>query len=196
MTDHKASKLPGDDAQVNELLESSEEAPSLEEESEAAARRHRTIQGNDVLLRLHQAGKGEKPPTLPADGGETDLTDMVDLAIREYTVERDSNLPLQFAGYLVGWNDIDTSVPRGTRVCVFVTKRGKIITSVHQWQRELVGERQRERHDAGVHESAKDALAWLVQDGGNRLGRASREAWDLACRVWPSLQGCEVEVIE
>ena len=97
-------------------------------------------------------------------------------------------------GYLVGWNDVDLSVAKGTRVTVYITRSNKIITAVHQWQR---GEsRQRQRHAAGVHTQAQEALRWLVEDGSGRLGRSSREAWEIACQVWPSLKGHDVEVID
>jgi hypothetical protein len=191
MTKQKtASQLPGDEA---EEMKTAPEKP--EKESLAPTRRRAAIQGNDELLRHHRAGTVLPTPESQGDESEISLGELTNTVIREFTVERDGNLPLQFAGYLVGWNEVDPeTVARGTRVCVYVTRRGKIITSVHQWQRDT--ERGRERHNAGVHETAKEALAWLIRDGGDHLGRASREAWALACQGWPALQGHEVEVIE
>lgn len=167
-----------------------DETPSEEEKVRSTAQ----IKGNDVLYRLHREGKIGKPPSYPADNGETDLVEEFNMALQEYTIERDDNLPLRFRGYLVGWNDVDLSVARGTRVTVYVTKSNKIVTAVHQWQR---GEKkQRQRHAAGVHTTAQEALRWLVEDGTGRLGRSSREAWELACQVWPSLKGHDVEIID
>jgi len=162
---------------------------------EDKARTAAQIKGNDVMLKLYREGKLEKaPPKFMANNGETDLREEFDMALQEYTLERDDNLPLQFKGYLVGWNDVDLSVARGTRVTIFVTKSNKIVTAVHQWQR---GEtKQRQRHAAGAHPAAQDALKWLIADGSGRLGRSSREAWELACQVWPALKGHDVEVLD
>lgn len=167
-----------------------DETLSEEEKARDAAQ----IKGNDVLYRLYREGKLGRPPEYKADNGETDLVEKFNMALQEYTLDRDDNLPLRFRGYLVGWNDVDLSVARGTRVTVYVTKSNKIVTAVHQWQR---GEKkQRQRHAAGVHTTAQEALDWLVEDGAGRLGRSSREAWELACQVWPSLKGHDVEVID
>ena len=57
-------------------------------------------------------------------------------------------------------------------------------------------ERNRQRYAAGVHQTPESALQWLIEDSQGRLGRSSREAWELACQVWPSLQGHDVEVID
>lgn len=194
----KASSLPGDTPtgtseqpkwQAPPTM-ATEESPSEEERAQAAAQ----IKGNDVMLRLHREGKIGNPPSFPADNGQTDLATKFDMALQGYQVERDDNLPLQFKGYLVGWNDVDLSVARGTRVTIFVTKSNKIVTAVHQWQR---GEKsQRQRHTAGVHQTAQAALDWLIGDDSGKLGRSSREAWEMACQIWPGLQGHEVEVID
>lgn len=208
MSDKKqASRLPGDDLVDEDRVERLKQQRAAHDEARAEktmehderALRSRYgkpshgLRGNDVLFRLYKAGRlSEPPPSFPADGGETDLADQFDMGLREFHVERDDNRPLQFKGYLVGWNEIDLSVPRGTRVCVFVTRRGKIITAVHQWQRP----ERRRRNAAAVHDTAEEAVRWLVEDGNGRLGRASREAWDLACQVWPSLRGHEAEVVE
>lgn len=199
MTDNKttASQLPGEDLETHTdgpgRRDQGTETPGAEEQAPAEGEtpRHEgdapreaaaKIQGNDTLLRLYRAGQ----TAVPAEDGDTGL--------REFHVKRDDHLPLKFTGYLVGSNEVDPSVPRGTRVSIFTTRGGKIITSVHQWQRDE--SRERERHAAAVHTNPDAALAWLIKDGGNQLGRASREAWELACRVWPALQGHEVEVVD
>ena len=200
MTDEKqASKLPGDEETTTVPKSSVQpkwQPPPKPPEVDAEDRAVRTaqIQGNDVLYRLHREGKIGKMPSVPADAGATDLAKEFDLAIKEYTVERDDNLPLRFTGYLIGWNDVELSVPRGTRVTIFITRSNRIVTAVYQWQR---GEKhQRSRYAAGVHDDPDQALAWLIQDGGQQLGRSSREAWEMACQIWPALQGHDVEVID
>jgi len=113
---------------------------------------------------------------------------------QDFTLERDDNRPLAFRGNLVGFNDVDTNDPRGTQVQIFVTQSGKIITAVYGWQRKA--ELSRERHKAAVHTDPEDALAWLIEDGGGKLGRSSRQAWDMACQVEPILAGHDVEVVD
>lgn len=213
MTDKKntgpASTLPGDtmaeeDSREETLREArqwredeAENARSVEEQvqEQAHAQRHTGIQGNDVLLRLWESGKIKNPPpSFPTDGNG-DLNRQFDMALQEFKVERDDNLPLVFKGYLIGWNDVDIStVTRGTQVTIYVTRSHRIVTAVHQWQRG--GPKDKHRYAAGVHEEAQEALEWLIHDGGRKLGRSSREAWEIACQVWPSLKGREVEVID
>ena len=207
MTDKKntgpASTLPGDDpenriAQARQWREDqNEKQPSEEEQAQEQARskRHTGIKGNDVLLRLWESGKIKSPPpSFPTDG-DGDLNKQFDMALQEFKVERDDNLPLVFRGYLIGWNEVDIStVPRGTQVTIYVTRSHRIVTAVHQWQRG--GPKDKHRYAAGVHDEAEEALQWLIHDGGRKLGRSSREAWEIACQVWPSLKGREVEVID
>ena len=158
----------------------------------------RKIQGNDVLQRMVKEGRDTSPP---------DATFTSHVALQTFKVERDSNLPLQFEGYLIGQNEIDDEAGRGTRVSVYVTRRGKIITHVYQWQRQDVAAWvnagnegtppiKRSRNDAEAHTEGPSALQWLIQDGGSSLGAASREAWEMACSTWPPLQGQEVELID
>ena len=113
-------------------------------------------------------------------------------AYETYTLERDDDLPLQFIGQLIGENEINDKVLNGTRVSVYVTKSGKIVTAAHQWQRE----KGRERHAAAAHQMPQAALSWLRADGGGYLGRASRDAWEAACALHPALQGHDVEIID
>jgi len=168
--DIKASRLPGD-----------EEAPPASRDYSGSSAA--ILQGNDSLLRMH------KP-----EGLKRTAKELADGEVREFTIERDDNRPLRFKGHLVGFNESDPDTPRGTAVAIFVTRRGKIITSVRQWQKDA--KRERQRYDAAAHETADEALAWLIQDGGGHLGRASRDAWERACATWTPLQGHEVEVIE
>ena len=113
-------------------------------------------------------------------------------AFETYVVERDDDRPLQFEGRRIGWNEIDEDANNGTAVEIFVTRSGKLITAVHQWQ----DAKGRERFGAAVHMMPDNALAWLKADGGGYLGRASREAWEKACANHLPLQGQDVEVID
>jgi hypothetical protein len=115
-----------------------------------------------------------------------------DSALETITLERDNDRPLQFVGRLIGSNDPDENVNNGTLVEVYVTKSGKLVTCVYQWQ----DAKNRERHAAGVHQMPDGALAWLKADGGGYLGKASRKAWDEACANHLPLQGQDVEVID
>ena len=133
------------------------------------------IQGNSEMLKMVR-GSSQLP----------------DSALQTITLERDDDRPLQFQGRLIGSNDPDENMKHGTRVEVFVTKSGKIVTAVYQWQHE----NDRERWAAAAHQMPDDALNWLKQDGGGHLGRASKEAWDSACANHLPLQGQDVEVVD
>lgn len=181
------------------------EGPSVEEKVMQQAAEARQLQGNRVVLDAYLKAKAAGQivdPNVPVDPttGQAVVKEAMEedpnlMALREFRVERSDDLPLVFQGYLIGWNEIDVSaMPRGTKVSIYVTKSGKIVTAVFQWQRGSHGSKT--RHSAGVHATPKDALGWLKQDGGNRLGSASREAWEVACQVWPPLQGHEVEVVD
>jgi len=174
MTDSKkASQLPGDQPELDEVHEMVEAA---ERQTPAPTR----IKGNSVVLDSLRRAREE---------------DDTESGIQEYTLERDENRPLRFQGILVGYTDVDIEeAPRGTQVQVFITGSKKIVTAVYQWQRKEGLER--ERHKAQVHETPEAALEFLVEDGGGKLGRSSREAWDMACNVEPTLKGHDVEVID
>lgn len=203
----KASRLPGDDEIEQKLKaakewrrQQAEQAPSAEEEVMKHATEQRRIRGNSVVLDAWREAKRKIAQTIPPNvtvptppDGEIDPYSL-DGVLREFTLERDDNRPLRFQGYLVGFHEVDQDAPRGTAVLVFVTKRGKIVTSVHQWQRDA--KRERERHDAAAHDTAEEALDWLIRDGGGHLGRASRQAWERACATWAPLQGYDVEIVE
>lgn len=202
----KASRLPGDDEREAALerrreyerkkAEAEAQGPSIEEQVVEQAKKQRQIQGNSVVLDAWLKAKEEvktMPPNVAAElhSGKTDI----DVALREFTIEREDNRPLRFKGYLIGWTNVDPiEQVRGTQVQIFVTKSNKIITAVYQWQRQEGLER--DRYKAGVHTTPELAFQWLVNDGGGRLGKSSREAWEMACNVWPSLKGYDVEVID
>jgi hypothetical protein len=152
------------------------------------------IQGNDVLQQMVKKGRAENAPD-PSFSETLGPTET-------FKLERDSNLPMQFKGKLLGSNVVVPEDARGTFVSIYVTQRGKIITHVYQWQRvdpwEGEGEAplKRSRNSAAVHVNGPDALAWLIQDGGGNLGSASRQAWEAACANYPALHGQDVEIID
>lgn len=139
----------------------------------------RLPQGNDVVRRSYESRAVLEPQAPKTD---------------RHLVDRDDGRPFSFDGQLIGFNKVDEELPRGTRVTVFVTKSGKIITAVFQWQRDE--SRDRSRRAAAIHTTPDEALAWLIQDGGGHLGRCSREAWEMACKTWVPFQGLDVEVVE
>lgn len=132
--------------------------------------------GNDSVLQLL-----DRPPSSAP-------------TLEKYLVDRDDDRPLSFEGYFLGKNEIDPEDRLGTLVKIYITKSHKIITSVYQWQRSSSQERQ--RHRAAAHTNVEDALTWLKTDGGGKLGKASREAWEAACQTWPEFRGQDVEHID
>lgn len=117
--------------------------------------------------------------------------------MKRYTVTRDGDLDLTFTGRLVGsgehgsggtsgyacdWN-------RGTKVCLYLTAAGHVVTAVHYWS-QWQGES--ESDIAAVHAGGAEALAWLVDQDGGELGPASKEAWTQAAEAEPEVfQGAE-----
>jgi len=151
------------------------------------------IQGNDTLQQMVKTGRASQP----VDESYTDS-----IPLETYTLERDTSVPMQFRGRLIGSYEPDEDLHVGTRVMVYVTQKGKFITHIYQWQRkdnhpgEGPAPIKRSRSAAGVHVTGQEALSWLIQDGGGNLGSASRTAWEMACQNWPPLQGRAVEIIE
>jgi len=154
---------------------------------------NKTIQGNDAVQQLVKQGRTENPPDETYDEG---------LPVETFTLQRDNSIPLQFRGRRIGWTEPNEEATVGTRVSVFVTQKGTLITHIYQWQRkdgfkgEGLAPMKRSRNVAGVHVEAQEALAWLIQEGGGELGSASRKAWEMACAKWPPLQGQIVEIID
>lgn len=152
------------------------------------------IQGNDSLQQMVSQSRDQ-----PEEGAVSSS-----IPLSTIILDRDNNLSLQFEGRLIGQNSVyeGSLASRGTWVSIYITKGGKIVTHVHQWQGgsepgELgYGGRNRSRDVAGVHVDPQQALAWLIRDGGGILGSASREAWTKACRNWPPFKGHDVEIID
>lgn len=151
------------------------------------------IQGNDTLQQMVKTGRTEQP----VDASFSDS-----LPLETYTLQRDSSVPVQFRGRLIGAYEPNEDGQVGTKVMIFVTQKGKFITHIFQWQRkdhhqgEGPAPIKRSRKTVGVHVTGQEALDWLIQDGGGTLGGASLKAWDMACEQWPPLQGRAVEIID
>lgn len=111
-----------------------------------------------------------------------------------YVVPRDGDLDLEFTGWIVGTGeqgDLRNS-NRGTTVTIYLSSTGHIVTAVEQWTR---GRNPSSTYRAGVHTEAAAALAWLYNDCGGTLGRASKQAWQAACQTLPALRGSDVKTL-
>ena len=147
------------------------------------------IKGNDTLLRAFRPreekyGTPEHPNALLEryiqDGCPTE----------EIELFRSSDLSIRFKGELVGHSDIPHPSERGkvgTNVTIWRTGGGKVITHVHQWQ-ETNAEAPiyRNTYRGEVHTTPGDALFWLRHDSKGRMGPASFQAWERACKKDPS----------
>ena len=115
----------------------------------------------------------------------------------EYRIKRDGGKDLVFRGERVGEGDQGgpgerCNWNRGTDVAIYVTESGRVVTSVTQWSQ---WEDESDWHRAAVHATGAEAFAWLLEDCGGELGRASKEAWVEACSSSVMLEGDDVEVI-
>jgi hypothetical protein len=107
---------------------------------------------------------------------------------------------LVFTGELIGTGERGTGGSsgmhcdwtRGTEVEIYLTEGAKIITAVRQWSR---WQGEGDVHRAAAHDTPPEAVAWLVEDAGGRLGTASKEAWEEACENCPALAGADVEEV-
>ena len=120
--------------------------------------------------------------------------------MKRHRVVRDGDRDLVFTGRLVGEGSHGTGGnsgyrkdwTRGTDVRVYLTDKGLVVTTVHQWSR---WQGEGDLHRAAVHGTPADALDWLVADCGGELGPASKEAWESACADAPELAGHDVEEV-
>jgi len=151
------------------------------------------IAGNNSLQLLVQEERSKKAP----DGTYTES-----VPLETFTLDRDDTIPLQFRGRCVGTTEVNEDATVGTKVSIFITGKGKIVTHIYQWQRkdgfqgEGLAPIKRSRKVAGIHSEPQEAFAWLIQDGNGRLGSSSRRAWEMACANWPALQGHDIEIID
>jgi len=113
-------------------------------------------------------------------------------------VKRDGARDLAFVGQLIGEGSHGTpgefasDWQRATEVSIYLTNKGKLVTAVRQWSQ---WEHEADVYRAAVHDHPQDAYQWLVRDCGGTLGRASKDAWELACESCPLLAGLDVEEV-
>jgi len=111
----------------------------------------------------------------------------------QHTVRRDGDRDLEFIGQALGYGEMETSTGRGTVVQVYRTKGGRYVVSVRQWT-QWQGEH--DSYRAAVCGRAADVLAWLIEDAGGQLGRASKEALEAAAVEDEALAAVLTEWIE
>lgn len=117
-----------------------------------------------------------------------------------YRIERDGDRDLEFTGSLLGEGSHGTGGNsgyscdwnRGTTVRIYRTEGGHYICAVRQWS-QWQGEGELNR--ASVCSTAEEVLAWLTDDCGGDLGRASKEAWEKAGKVNDGISDLEVEEV-
>lgn len=110
-----------------------------------------------------------------------------DLRFRGWRVGKGTTGSGGSSGYACDWN-------RGTRIRIWITTGGRIVTGAEQWS---CWQGEGETHRAAAHKTPEAALAWLTEDSytGDHLGPASKEAWEDACTAVPSLAGLDVEMV-
>jgi hypothetical protein len=114
------------------------------------------IQGNETLLQMVKTGRAEQPV-------DESFSDSVPL--ETFTLQRDGTVPVQFRGRLIGAYEPDENGHVGTKVLVFVTQKGTLITHIYQWQRkdnhpgDDPAPIKRSREVAGVHVTGQGFLS-------------------------------------
>jgi len=115
---------------------------------------------------------------------------------KTYRITRDGDRDIQCKGWEIGTGstyDAMRSTTRWTTVTIYLTTGGNLVTqrgSITQWQGED------DHYAAAIHREPADALAWLVADGGDYLGPASKEAWEEACTTVPALEDHDTELVD
>ena len=120
---------------------------------------------------------------------------------QEYTVTRDGDRDLEFAGVELGAGSFGTGGTsgfardwtRGTNVTIYRTAGGRYVVGVKQWS---AWEGEGDVHRAAVCETPADVLAWLIEDAGGQLGHASKEALEAAAAEDAGIAGILTERIE
>lgn len=119
-------------------------------------------------------------PHLFDGAGYIDAT--MDTEPKDHIVDRDGERPISFSGWLIGIGEMvgrrrDNQRVAGlyTAVRIYLSVGGCIITSVRQVD---AGRHRCAR--AAAHDTPQEALDWLVADAGDKLGPASKEAWEAA----------------
>lgn len=115
-------------------------------------------------------------------------------------VVRSDGRDLEVVGWEIGVGRIgvgsaDPSTwQRGTDVEIFLTAKGRLITTRNSWTRTPQG--RSDSQTSQFHETPAAALQWLVDDGKGKLGPASKAAWVQACRTFAPMAGLEFERID
>jgi hypothetical protein len=116
-----------------------------------------------------------------------------------FELERDGARNLAFRGWKIGFgshgngSQFEKDWTRGTKVRIYLTTGGRLVTSVSRWSH---WQGERSRFASAAHATPEAALAWLVEDAGGELGVASKEAWEAACSKWSALEGAHVEQVD
>lgn len=114
-------------------------------------------------------------------------------------VNRTSERDLSFTGWEVGLGtfgypgDDPKKWERGREVRLYVTSAGRIVVAIRKWSARP-GEGV--LHTAGVFADPDSAVSFLLEEGGGKLGQASKSAWEQACRNCEALADAETEAVE
>lgn len=101
----------------------------------------------------------------------------------------DNGLDGRANAWLLGTGEIG-SKKRGTRVKIWITPGGTLLTNVTTWQSATFeGDFDSSSSHGQWHETPQAALDWLIRDGGGKLGTASKEAWKHACTTFEPMLG-------
>jgi len=117
-----------------------------------------------------------------------------------FTLTRDGNRDLSFKGWELGTGshgsggngDFACNWDRGTDVAIYRTEGGSFVISVKQWSR---WQGEGDLHRAAICDDAESVLNWLIEDCGDVLGPASKEAFENAAVADPEIDAILCEVI-
>jgi hypothetical protein len=107
-------------------------------------------------------------------------------------------LDIRAVGWKVGFGSIEAGgtardMKRGTDVTIRLMVGGQLLTSRCSWTK---GPTSSEESQTGrVNSTPQAAWEWLLEDGGGKLGRASKDAWVKACRTVPPMADLEFEQV-
>lgn len=100
--------------------------------------------------------------------------------------------------WLIGVGKVG-SEKRGTKVRIWVTPGGTLLTNVATWHGPEPGdadEWEGESSRGQFHETPQGALDWLMSDDNGKLGGASKAAWKAACEKFPPMRGMNARHID
>src|SRR5690242_2914112 len=120
----------------------------------------------------------------PKQGLLAHIETLPDAEPREYVIPRDDDRDLKFVGRKLSReaDSLDSpQVTSHTEVTIYVTKGGKIVTTVRRWRDTPEGKIISDKLTTGVHYSGESAVTWLKADNNKALGSLSKKAWIAAC---------------